>query len=219
MRRSLVCVFCGVGEFIRAGVLLHCCVVVVLLLLLLLLLLFLLLLFLLLLPLVLVIWMDTRYLLSDFVVDWTKKMKKEEPTEVTAYIENQLRLLQEAVPVLKNCKGDIPFTDSHWSELFRKLGIPKSVRVDTLTAAHFFAVLENVVASDRFCRELTARATGEVRLEEAMSELRDWCRTQEFTLVEHVELGRLTMMITDWKDLFTVLGDNQSLLSSLKESA
>jgi len=167
-------------------------------------------------------WITFRsslYLLNDFVVEWTKKLKKEESSNVTTYIEQQLKLLQEAVPVLKNCKGDIPFTDSHWAELFRRLGIPKSVRVDTLTAGHFFTVLENVVANDRFCRDLTARATGEVRLEEAMSELRDWCMTQEFTLIEHVELGRLTMLVTEWKDLFTVLGDNQSLLSSLKESA
>ena len=167
-------------------------------------------------------WITFRgslYLLNDFVVDWTKKLKKEDSTDVTTYIEKQLKLLQDAVPVLKNCKGDIPFTDTHWAELFRRLGIPKSVRVDTLTAGHFFTVLDNVVVNDRFCRDLTARATGEVRLEEAMGELRDWCMTQEFTLIEHVELGRLTMLVTDWKDLFTVLGDNQSLLSSLKESA
>lgn len=167
-------------------------------------------------------WITFRsqlYLLLDFVADWPKKLKKEEPTEITQYVAEQIELLGKCIPILKNCKGDIPFTDAHWGELFRKLGIPKSVRLATLTAGHFFAVLDNVVKNDRFCRELTTRATAEVRLEEAMAELRDWCMTQEFTLLEHVELGRLTMVITDWKPLLTNLGDNQSLLGSLKDSS
>ena len=37
-------------------------------------------------------------------------------------------------------------------------------------------------------------------------------------MLEHTEMGRMTPLIKDWKDLLLELGDNQSLLGSLKES-
>jgi dynein heavy chain 2 len=51
-----------------------------------------------------------------------------------------------------------------------------------------------------------------------MVELRDWTAVTKFTLFEHEELGRVTWLISEWKDIFTSLGDNQSLLASLKDS-
>jgi dynein heavy chain 2 len=185
-------------------------------------------------------WLTFRtklYQLSDFVTKWMQEIQEprsekgkrkgksksdnadeKEKSVVKQHIREELHKLQKAVPALKNCKGDVPFNDEHWRQLFTKLGMDKKLRLDTLTCGHFLDVLGNVVKYDRFCRDLTARATGEVRLREAMVELRDWAAVTEFNLFEHEELGRVTWLISEWKDLFTALGDNQSLLGSLKES-
>src|SRR5262249_23692835 len=40
----------------------------------------------------------------------------------------------------------------------------------------------------------------------------------EFSLLSHTENSRTTPLIKDWKDLMTQVGDNQSLLQSLKDS-
>jgi dynein heavy chain 2 len=50
--------------------------------------------------------------------------------------------------------------------------------------------------------------------------LKAWNDTAEFKLMEHTSnaTGRKTMLIREWKELFTQVGDNQSLLSSLKDS-
>jgi len=70
----------------------------------------------------------------------------------------------------------------------------------------------------KFVKILQARAQGEVTIREALMELKGWTETAELQLLEHEEMNRLTMLIKEWKDLFLELGDNQSLLQSLKES-
>ena len=87
---------------------------------------------------------------------------KVQKNEVTSHIRDELHKLQKSIPALKNCKGDVPFSNDHWRELFRKLKIPKKVKIDTLTFGHFVDVLENVIKNEKWCRNLTARATGEV---------------------------------------------------------
>jgi dynein heavy chain 2, cytosolic len=59
-----------------------------------------------------------------------------------------------------------------------------------------------------------------VTIREALAELKAWCETAEFKLMEHVSTvsGRKTALIKEWKEVFGPLGDNQSLLASLKES-
>jgi len=67
-------------------------------------------------------------------------------------------------------------------------------------------------------KELSARAVGEVTLREAVQELKTWCDTAVFDLTEYTSNGRTTPLIREWKDMMTKVGDNQSLLASLKES-
>jgi len=63
-------------------------------------------------------------------------------------------------------------------------------------------------------------AQGEVTLREALAELKAWCETADFKLMEHVSSvsGRKTALIKEWKEIFGDVGDSQSLLASLKDS-
>lgn len=157
--------------------------------------------------------------LQDFVTQWQARLKGQTARDaVAAHVVEDVERVRRALPGLKYCKGDVPFNDTHWKQLFKRLGIPRAVRLEELTFGHFLRVLDAVEEHTAWCKELTARATGEVRIREAMVELKEWADNAELELVPHECLGRTTQLITGWKDLFNALGDNQSLLSSLKDS-
>lgn len=134
--------------------------------------------------------------------------------------------VKRAMPAFKLCRGE-PFKDDHWTQLFRKLGFPRTVDKQNLTVGNFldaFPILEQP-ATLQFVKILHARAQGEVTIREALQELRAWTETAELSLLVPDEdtsganSGRPKVpIIKDWKDLTLALGDNQSLLASLKES-
>lgn len=125
------------------------------------------------------------------------------------------------MPALKFCRGD-PFGEEHWTELLTgKLKLPREVKLVNLKLAHFLRALPILAepATVAYVKQLQARAQGEVTIREALGELKAWASTAEIKLLEHEESGRRTPIITGWKDLFLELGDKQSLLASLKDSA
>jgi hypothetical protein len=141
--------------------------------------------------------------------------------KVTEYVMDEVDNIKHAMPALKFCRGE-PFGEDHWAELLQgKLKLGRDVKLVNLKVAHFLKAL-NVLsepATVNYVKQLQARAQGEVTIREALSELKAWSQTAEIKLLEHEEAGRRTPIITGWKDLFLELGDKQSLLSSLKESA
>jgi dynein heavy chain 2 len=167
-------------------------------------------------------WISFRpsiFQLSDLSLKWKDKLKGVKRDEVMDHIIDETARINKAIPTLKFCRGE-PFKEEHWTSLFRKLDLPRDVRLDTLTTAHFLGALDKLADPEmlKFVKILQARAQGEVTIREALMELKGWTETAELALLEHEEMGRLTMLIKEWKDLFLELGDNQSLLQSLKES-
>lgn len=68
-------------------------------------------------------------------------------------------------------------------------------------------------------KELALRAQGEVSLREAVLELKIWLETATFELVQHLPTDQKDMVIIkEWKDLLTKVGDQQALLASLRDS-
>jgi dynein heavy chain 2 len=96
--------------------------------------------------------------------------------------------------------------------------INKGIATSDLTFGSFVLVFPALLKKGDLVKELNARAQGEVTIREAMQELRTWAMEAEFTLVPHEENGRVTSLIKEWKELMTQVGDNQSLLASLKDS-
>lgn len=76
--------------------------------------------------------------------------------------------------------------DEHWTALFKKLGMPKTVRLDTLSVGHIIDAMDAVAANLAWLKDLHSRAQGEVTLREALAELKAWCETTDFKLMEHV---------------------------------
>uniref|UniRef100_K3WM96 AAA+ ATPase domain-containing protein n=1 Tax=Globisporangium ultimum (strain ATCC 200006 / CBS 805.95 / DAOM BR144) TaxID=431595 RepID=K3WM96_GLOUD len=161
------------------------------------------------------------FALQDCAQKWVETAKQSitERTMVVDKIQDFHNHVKRAMPTLKLCRGE-PFKDDHWTQLFRKLGMPRNVDKINLTLGHFidvFDVLE-VPATLQFVKVLHARAQGEVTIRDALLELRAWTETAELSLLAHEHDGRRVSIIKDWKDITLALGDNQSLLASLKES-
>ncbi|KAL3666923.1 hypothetical protein V7S43_007870 [Phytophthora oleae] len=164
------------------------------------------------------------FALADTAQKWADAVKEQasQGSERTAVVDKIVEFntnVKRAMPTLKLCRGE-PFKDDHWTQLFRKLGFPRGVEKNNLIVQHFidvFPILE-LPATLQFVKVLHARAQGEVTIRDALQELRAWTETAELALLTHEHDGRRVAIIKDWKDLTLALGDNQSLLASLKES-
>ena len=165
-------------------------------------------------------WLSFRsklYLFQEFFLAWSEKLKSRSKETVSRFISSQIELYKRAWPLLKLSTGE-GFEKEHWKSLFHYMKLGKEVTMENLKLNHFIESIAYVIASADQIKELQARSQGEVTIREAIQELRVWCDEASFSLFEHVQNERVTPLIKDWKELLTQVSDNQSLLSSLKES-
>lgn len=165
-------------------------------------------------------WLSFRgklYLFQEFFLAWSEKLKSRPKEVVSRFISSQIELYKRAWPLLKLSNGE-GFEKEHWKSLFHYMKLGKEVTMENLKLSHFIDSIAYVIASADQIKELQARAQGEVTIREAIQELRVWCDEASFSLFEHVQNDRVTPLIKEWKELLTQVSDNQSLLSSLKES-
>lgn len=170
-------------------------------------------------------WISFRgrlYELEDLIKDWqANKLRGRAREPMVMHLIGLLDGYLDALPLLTFVRGDA-FTPDHWGSLFRMLqlnqGLPKEehITLETLTLKHFLDKVPVLHANADALKDLHARARGEVTIREALQELQVWGAETVFTLTEH---SGGTPLIKDWKDVMTSVGDNQSLLLSLKESA
>lgn len=103
--------------------------------------------------------------IEEFGKKW-KTISKDKDLHNLCYkrIFEQSDLLLDSCVALKFCKGDVPFEEDHWMDLFRYLGIPVSTQISHLCVYHFIDCVSKISTSLDFCKKLTSRATGEVRI-------------------------------------------------------
>eukprot|EP00759_Apiculatamorpha_spiralis_P039816 PhF_6_TR38629/c0_g1_i1/m.57632/K10414/DYNC2H, DNCH2; dynein heavy chain 2, cytosolic len=154
---------------------------------------------------------------EDLVKAWMMKLQTMEPNDVVKVLTTTIMEWAKMVPMLKVVRGD-GMTPDHWSEMFRILEIEKGMSSDKLTFGHFLDRHATLVQKEPELRALHARAQGEVQIRDALQEIRTWAHATEFKLVPHPDPAKKMVLITEWKELLTALGDNQLLLGSLKDS-
>eukprot|EP01116_Phalansterium_solitarium_P024803 TRINITY_DN91_c0_g1_i2.p1 TRINITY_DN91_c0_g1~~TRINITY_DN91_c0_g1_i2.p1 ORF type:complete len:4088 (+),score=2028.04 TRINITY_DN91_c0_g1_i2:171-12434(+) len=165
-------------------------------------------------------WISFRnklFQFEEFNTAWTEKTRSATSRDpVSNYIRAELETYRELLPLLKFVRGDA-FTGDHWAAFFRLVSMEK-MPPNEITFGHIIRHGAAIVANAKAIKELHARASGEVTIREALQELKNWGNETEFALADHVENNRSTMLIKDWKELMTSVGDNQALLASLKDS-
>ena len=155
---------------------------------------------------------------EDFLQKWAGKLKDGQRDIVFDYINKEIRRHFVIWPVLRKLTGEM-FEMEHWKLLFSKLKFPPEVTLPTLTLTHFLDAHDIIMEEQKFLANLAARAQGEVTIRDAVDELKTWAEQTEFALLEHKTVNtKSTSLIKEWKDLFTKLSDQASLVSSLKES-
>eukprot|EP01022_Parablepharisma_sp_SALTPOND_P023029 TRINITY_DN475_c0_g1_i1.p1 TRINITY_DN475_c0_g1~~TRINITY_DN475_c0_g1_i1.p1 ORF type:complete len:3195 (-),score=434.63 TRINITY_DN475_c0_g1_i1:26360-35944(-) len=165
-------------------------------------------------------WLSFRskiFTFQDFVNSWADKIKSKERSVVTNYLRNELEKFRQSWPLLKGVVGEA-FEKEHWKTLFVYLKFDRSVTIENVTFGHFLSAMPLLLEKASEIKELCARAQGEVSIREAIHELRVWCETVEFSILEYSQGGRTTPLIKEWKDIMTQVSDHQALLMNLKES-
>ncbi|KAH3831149.1 hypothetical protein DPMN_104411, partial [Dreissena polymorpha] len=166
-------------------------------------------------------WISFRsktYLFEEFLGGWYEKLKEREATTMTVRLHKDIETYKNVLPVLKWVRGE-PLSQDHWLELFRMLKMPRGTTLEKLNFGHILQASEHIIANANELKELNQRAQGEVTIREAIRELDLWGAGAQFSLTEYEDSNKNTIhLIKDWKELVNQVGDNQSLLQSLKDS-
>ena len=127
--------------------------------------------------------------------------------------------MSKVIPILKYLRADV-WTGEHWSELFYELNITrKDVTISNLKVQELLDKKDLIVSLADVIKNLNSRAQGEILIREALQELDVWGSVTRFsTTIYTTGQGFTLPIIKEWKELLTQLGDNQSLLQSLKDS-
>jgi dynein heavy chain 2 len=163
-------------------------------------------------------WLNFRVKISsfdDFCLNWSKKLKNKNSRDIVFnLLAGEIKLYKEIWPILRKVTGEL-FEKEHWKLLFSLLNMASIVNLSNLTLRNFLNAGPLLLSKHKEITNLAARAQGEVTIREAVEELKVWAEKTEFSSLPHAS-G--IILIKDWKDLFTAVSDQTSLLSSLKES-
>ncbi|KAK7096855.1 hypothetical protein V1264_003902 [Littorina saxatilis] len=166
-------------------------------------------------------WISFRskaYNFEEFLGNWYEKLKTQDPTSMTVRLQKDIDMYKNVLPVLKWVRGE-PLSQDHWAELFRMLKMPRGTTLDKLTFGHILASSDEIIKNASALKELNQRAQGEVTIREAIRELELWGAGAVFSLTDYEDSHKNNIsLIKDWKELVNQVGDNQSLLQSLKDS-
>ncbi|CAF2056597.1 unnamed protein product [Rotaria magnacalcarata] len=178
-------------------------------------------------------WVTFRsktYRFDEFLSNWqeklkqvssnesTKSSKKHSSTNMNDRIQQDIDNYRLTTPLFKWVRGEALSPD-HWLELFRILKVPRGITLEKLTFGDILRAKDEMMNNSEQLKDLNARAQAEHTIREALHELDNWGVGAQFSLTEYVDTKQQKIqIIKDWKDLFTQIGDNQSLLSSLKDS-
>lgn len=137
-------------------------------------------------------------------------------------------------PTLKYLRGD-DWLPEHWGEVFRIAQIkpfPPEVNGNglvgkvvpltpaNLTLGHLVAASAALSTCVLALKELNARVQGELSIRQALQELDIWGTGAVFHLIPYGnDSGATLHLIKDWSELLSQVGDYQSLLQSIKDSA
>ncbi|KAJ3022561.1 Cytoplasmic dynein 2 heavy chain 1 [Thoreauomyces humboldtii] len=155
---------------------------------------------------------------EDLLARWSEKIRGKHLDAISAQIQRDIDSYRDTLPVLKFMRGD-NWTAEHWGELFRITGMPKGINLSDLTFSQILSAKDSVLEHMHEVKELNSRAQGEISIREAIQELDVWGAGTSFTLTDYQDVkGTNVQLIKDWRDLLTQVGDNQSLLQSLKDS-
>ena len=99
------------------------------------------------------------------------------------------------------------------------LKMPRGTTLEKLTFGDIIKAKAQITQQAEALKELNVRAQSEHSIREALRELEMWSAAAQFLLTDFQDSkAQKVSIIKDWKEIFSQVGDNQALLSSLKDS-
>ncbi|XP_044749353.1 cytoplasmic dynein 2 heavy chain 1 [Coccinella septempunctata] len=165
-----------------------------------------------------IVFRRKMYRFEEFLQEWQGKLAGMEQQDVVVKIVQEITKFGETYPVLKFVRGD-DFTEKHWMDVFGILGMaPKSI--EELTLKDFLEVADRIKDKSGELQVISKKAASEIVVRQALAELDSWEVQSKFILTTQVDsLGNSITVIKDFKELLNKIGDHQSLLQSVKNSA
>lgn len=171
-------------------------------------------------------WVSFRaktFKFDEFLQVWQENLRKElnqgaKPSTMQLKIQQDIDTYKQLTPCLKWVRGEA-LSAEHWLDLFRMLKMPRGTTLEKLTFGDILKVRNEIIKQAEPLKELNSRAQAEHSIREALRELELWGAAAQFVLTKFQDSKSTEApIIKDWKDLFSAVGDNQALLSSLKDS-
>ncbi|KAI9144619.1 dynein heavy chain and region D6 of dynein motor-domain-containing protein [Paraphysoderma sedebokerense] len=154
---------------------------------------------------------------DDLLSKWTAFAQSRTDT-VSVYVRQKIDQYAEFMACLKHLRGD-SWTSDHWVEFFHLVSIPKSVNLQELKVQHIFDVSHTIIIHLPAVKEINARAQGEVSIRDALQELDVWAVSATLSLTDYTDTSNKSVtLIKEWRETLTSIGDNRSLLQSLKDT-
>lgn len=92
--------------------------------------------------------------------------------------------------------------------------------MDAVTLKHFLSKPEKLTENLKSLSLISKKAAGEIVVRQALSELDQWDVHTRFTFSSHIDSNnKEIVVIKEFKEILNKIGDNQSLLQSVKNSA
>ncbi|CAG9863949.1 unnamed protein product [Phyllotreta striolata] len=164
-----------------------------------------------------IVFRKKTYKLEEFLKSWRERLTKTENSHLESRILHEIHKYEVTAPLLKFLKGE-DFTENHWIDVFNLLNMHVKP-IDQLALNDFLQVSDNIQAKLNELQGINKRAASEIIIRQALAELEHWDIHTRFALSPHKDSKNKEIpLIKDFKEILNKIGDNQSLLQSLKNS-
>ncbi|KAF5303585.1 hypothetical protein FQR65_LT08186 [Abscondita terminalis] len=165
-----------------------------------------------------IVFRKKGYIFDEFLSNWQNKLEESKNNIVITLLLQEIQKYRAVMPVMKYVRGE-DFTEKHWIEVFTLLGmVPKPI--DILLLNDFLQVSQALLDNSEQLQIICKKAASEVVVRQAIAELDHWDVQCRFLFSEHKVVNeKKIFIIKDFKDILNKIGDNQSLLQSVKNSA
>ncbi|XP_015834463.1 cytoplasmic dynein 2 heavy chain 1 [Tribolium castaneum] len=166
-----------------------------------------------------IVFRKKLYRFEDFLNNWQTKLKNtNNGNALQIKILHEIQKFEGIVGSLKYVRGE-DFTEKHWMDVFNLLQMPLKP-LDNLKFKDFLDVSDKLTDLVKELQVICKKAASEIVVRQALAELDQWDVQARFILTSHTDSrNKNIMLVKDFKEILSKIGDNQSLLQSVKNSA
>ncbi|CAB3367864.1 Hypothetical predicted protein [Cloeon dipterum] len=168
-----------------------------------------------------IVFKNRTHKFDEFLTEWDQKVEEQISAGHTAplisHLQKEIKIYMEMSPGLRLMKGDM-FSEKQWASMLELVGV-RYQSMETLKFREFLLAKDQIVQNMEQIKTLIAQAASEIVIRQALSELNTWEIEARFAFFEHTDnQGKKLMLVQDFKEILSKVGDNQCLLQSIKSS-